>query len=180
MATKIDSLLNAFERALHEPWPTQLSGNERVWFLIFDPAELRRIDLRMGDFEAAAHRTGRRWVPVSVKKCFPEWMAAHEYNEGYFESPEDLIDQLEADFKPYAIQYIIEAMKQAQPDDHTVIALQDVSALFGLIPLSDVLRGVASHLRGRMLVFFPGEYQHNQYRLLDARDGWNYLARPIF
>jgi hypothetical protein len=28
-------------------------------------------------------------------------------------------------------------------------------------------------------VFFPGVYENNNYRLLDARDGWNYLAVPI-
>ncbi|RIV27355.1 DUF1788 domain-containing protein [Fibrisoma montanum] len=179
MATKIDALLATFENALCEPWPTLLSGSERIWFLVFDPAELRRVELRMGDFEAAARRANRRWIPVSLKPFFPEWMTAHEYREGYFESPEDLIDQLEADFKPYVVQRLTEAIQQAQPDNHTLIVLQDVSALFGLIPLSDVLRSVTTGIQGRMLVFFPGEYQHNQYRLLDARDGWNYLARPI-
>jgi hypothetical protein len=34
-------------------------------------------------------------------------------------------------------------------------------------------------IRGRVVVFFPGEYENNNYRLLDARDGWNYLAVPI-
>jgi len=29
------------------------------------------------------------------------------------------------------------------------------------------------------LVFFPGERDGSNYRLLDARDGWNYLATPI-
>ena len=28
-------------------------------------------------------------------------------------------------------------------------------------------------------IFFPGQYEQNNYRLLDARDGWNYLAVPI-
>jgi len=28
-------------------------------------------------------------------------------------------------------------------------------------------------------VFFPGEHEGNSYRLLDARDGWNYLAVPL-
>jgi hypothetical protein len=26
---------------------------------------------------------------------------------------------------------------------------------------------------------FPGQFERNNYRLLDARDGWNYLAVPI-
>jgi hypothetical protein len=30
-----------------------------------------------------------------------------------------------------------------------------------------------------LLVFFPGQFDNNNYRLLDARDGWNYLAVPI-
>ena len=32
---------------------------------------------------------------------------------------------------------------------------------------------------GRLLVFFPGSYENNNYRLLDGYDGWNYLAVPI-
>ena len=32
---------------------------------------------------------------------------------------------------------------------------------------------------GRLLIFFPGSYENNNYRLLDAYDGWNYLAVPI-
>ena len=38
---------------------------------------------------------------------------------------------------------------------------------------------VEGDIQGRLLVFFPGVYEQNNYRLLDARDGWNYLAVPI-
>ena len=38
---------------------------------------------------------------------------------------------------------------------------------------------VEAHIRGRLLVFFPGIYEQDNYRLLDARDGWNYHAVPI-
>jgi hypothetical protein len=38
---------------------------------------------------------------------------------------------------------------------------------------------VADAVPGRLLVLFPGEYENNSYRLLDARDGWSYLAVPI-
>ena len=44
---------------------------------------------------------------------------------------------------------------------------------------SEIVRKVDRDIRGRLLVFFPGQYEHNNYRLLDARDGWNYLAIPI-
>ena len=29
------------------------------------------------------------------------------------------------------------------------------------------------------VVLFPGEYRHNVYRFMDARDGFNYMAVPI-
>jgi histidinol-phosphate phosphatase family protein len=34
-------------------------------------------------------------------------------------------------------------------------------------------------IHGRLLVLFPGTKNENNYRLLDARDGWNYLANGI-
>jgi hypothetical protein len=42
-----------------------------------------------------------------------------------------------------------------------------------------VVAAVANNIPGRLLVFFPGEYDQNNYRLLDARPGWNYQAVPI-
>ena len=30
-----------------------------------------------------------------------------------------------------------------------------------------------------LVVFFPGQKDDNNYRLLDARDGWNYMAVGI-
>ena len=45
--------------------------------------------------------------------------------------------------------------------------------------VSALLNAVNDAIAGRLLVFFPGEHEGNSYRLLDARDGWNYLATPI-
>jgi len=44
---------------------------------------------------------------------------------------------------------------------------------------AEILPMVEGHIRGRFLVFFPGVYEQDNYRLLDARDGWNYHAVPI-
>ena len=44
---------------------------------------------------------------------------------------------------------------------------------------TEILPLVEAHIRGRLLVFFPGVYEQDNYRLLDARDGWNYHAVPI-
>ena len=179
MASKIDQLLSAYEVVVNEPWSTSLSGQERVWFLVYDPAEQRKIDLRIGDFEMATQKAGKRWITVSLKKCFPTWMANHDYKEEYFNDPETLVDQLEAEFKQFAINFLIDEMKRQGTDDNTLIAIRDISSLFGFNRMSDILNGCANAFKGRMLIFFPGEYDKNHYRLLDARDGWSYLARPI-
>ena len=179
MANEIDDLLNAYEKVVNEPWSLGLSGQERIWFLVYAPEKQRKVDFRLDDFETVTKKAGKKWVSVSFKKCFPSWMAAHEYKEGYFADPGSLVDQLESEFKNYAIEYIQAELQNYSVDDNTLIAFRDVSSLFGFARLSDVLNTISNLVKGRMLIFFPGEFDKNQFRLLDARDGWSYLARPI-
>jgi hypothetical protein len=179
MISKTDQLLAAYEKVVNEPWATALSGQEKIWFLVYDPAEQRKVDLRLSDFETATLSVEKKWFDISLKSCFPIWMANHDYKTEYFEDPDALIDQLETDFKPFVVDFIVNRMIESNCDENTLVALKDISSLFGYIRMSDVLNGCASAINGRMLIFFPGEYDKNQYRLLDARDGWSYLARPI-
>lgn len=179
MATRIDALIEAFEKVVNEPWSSALSGQERIWFLVYDPAEQRKIDFRSGDFETTAIKAGKKWKSISLKDCFPFWMASHEYKEDYFTSPEYIVDQLEAEFIPYAIQFLKTELNKIEQDEETLIALKDVSSLFGFTRLSEMLKSCDKEIKGRLLIFFPGEFERNHYRLLDARDGWDYLARPI-
>ena len=179
MATRIESLIEAYIKVVKEPWASTLSGQERIWFLVYDPAEQRKIDLHIGEFETAAIRAGKKWKTISLKQCFPSWMASHEYKVDYFINPEYIVDQLEAAFIPYAIQFLKNELTKIDPDEHTIIALKDVSALFGFARLSEILKSCDKYFKGRLLIFFPGEFEQNHYRLLDARDGWDYLARPI-
>lgn len=179
MPTRIELLIEAFTKVVDEPWSSALSGQERIWFLVYDPAEQRKIDLNLGEFETAAIKAGKKWRSISVKQCFPSWMANHEYKEDYFSNPQYIVDQLEAEFIPFAIQFLKNELTKIQQDDDTLIALKDVSALFGFARLSEILKSCDKDFKGRLLIFFPGEFEHNHYRLLDARDGWDYLARPI-
>jgi hypothetical protein len=106
-------------------------------------------------------------------------MANHEYKEDYFSNPEYIVDQLEAEFIPFAIQFLKNELNQIKQDEDTLIALKDVSALFGFARLSEILKSCDMNFKGRLLIFFPGEFENYHYRLLDARDGRDYLARPI-
>ena len=49
----------------------------------------------------------------------------------------------------------------------------------GFLRVSELIQSVEPSIRGRLVVFFPGTKNDNNYRLLDARDGWSYLAQPI-
>jgi len=64
-------------------------------------------------------------------------------------------------------------------DKETVLAVLGVGSLFGVTYLSGVIAEVEESIPGRLLVFFPGEYERNVYRFMDARDGFNYMAVPI-
>lgn len=179
MANNVDSLIHAYDKVVSGKWEETLSAQERIWFLVYDPDSQRKVDFRLIDFENTTKKGGKKWVNISLKDCFPKWMVSHEYRDEYFLEPDSLIDQLEFDFKAFAIENIKQKIRKHQIDNETVIALTDVASLFGFARLSDILNHIASEVKGRLLVFFPGEFEKNQFRLLNARDGWSYLARPI-
>ena len=63
-----------------------------------------------------------------------------------------------------------------------VVALLGAGTLFGLgdaLKVSALINAVNDAIVGRMLVFFPGDVENNNFRLLDARDGWDYMAVVI-
>ena len=85
--------------------------------------------------------------------------------------------KLHGEFKPHVAQRLRDRLKHA--DENTVLALQGVASLYGFLRVSELIHEVEQAILGRLLVFFPGTKDGNNYRLLDARDGWNYLANGI-
>lgn len=108
--------------------------------------------------------------------AFEEWMADHEYREGYFTQPEFIGPALD-DFLASLSGSLKQVLQEA--DDNAVVAVLGAGALFGITHVSSLIERVAAGIRGRLLLFFPGSREGPNYRLLDARDGWNYLAIPI-
>ncbi len=64
-------------------------------------------------------------------------------------------------------------------DEGSVVTITGLASLFDYMRLSSLIERVEDSVRGRLLVLFPGEYQGNIYRFMDARDGFNYMAVPI-
>jgi hypothetical protein len=177
MAT-IEPLLKSYEQFVRLPWQTDLAGAQRVWMAVYDQGDERRLRARLGAFENVTVGAGHGWHSCDLTDLFARWMSAQEYRESYFESPEDLEMALD-DFGQNVIGVVREALTAPGLDERSVVAIHGLASLFGLVRASKVIDDVASSIRGRMLVFFPGEQENNNFRLLDARDGWNYLAIPI-
>ena len=111
--------------------------------------------------------------------AFAEWMARDEYREDYFAEPGDLQLKLDAEFPGHVAGRIRERLASPDATEASVVAVFGVGAVFGFARISQILGMVEGDIRGRLVIFFPGQYERNNYRLLDARDGWNYLAVPI-
>jgi hypothetical protein len=176
MSSRVARLVQNFERHASIPWPTNVAGPQRIWFAVYDKNDERRVRARIGEFGLACGRAGHGWCLVDLTDAFPEWLAGHKYRDRYFAKPEALEVTLDV-FLAHAATRVREALKIA--DEDTVVALVGVGALFPFAKTSALVKQVQEDVRGRLLVFFPGTHENNVYRLLDARDGWNYMAVPI-
>jgi hypothetical protein len=169
-------LVRSYEAFAGIPWPRHLAGAQRVWFAIYDKSDERRLRARLEEFELSTKKSGHRWQLEDLTDAFPAWLSAEEYRDDYFASPSALKPALSA-FRAALVARLRALIDQANTE--TIVAVLGVGSLFGFTKVSDLIHEVESSIKGRLLVFFPGEYEGNNFRLLDARDGWNYLAVPI-
>lgn len=177
--SRLDRLVTEFETVAVRPWIPTLAGPQRVWMVVYDEADERRLRVRLGEFAHAAQKAGHAMRWCDLTSAFGEWMAAHELRSEYFEYPEDLLvdkGPLVA-FREYAAERLRQALAQAS--DEEIVGVTGVGALLGLARVSEVVEATHGDIKGRLAVFFPGTRSGNVYRLLDAREGWNYLALPI-
>ncbi|CDM25191.1 hypothetical protein BN940_13711 [Castellaniella defragrans 65Phen] len=183
MSSKINKLANAWRNQLTVPWQAGLAAIQRVIFAVYDKTDELRLRASLGEFELITQQAGKDWLLLDVTDAFPRWMAAQEYRNAYFESPEDLAGYPSGEITEFTADLTaqLNTQIQAQATADTVVALLGVGTLFGLARVSTLVEGIKESVPGRLLVFFPGEHhpETHAYRLLDARDGWNYLAMPL-
>jgi hypothetical protein len=180
--SRIETLKRNYQRVCGLPWDRSVAGAQRVWIAVYDKEDERRLRLRLGMFEEATLATGHRWHHCDLTDAFADWLCRPDnarFAERYFVSPKHLDDAPLARFRDNVAGTIVDAMQTLDRPDDTVVATTGVASLFGFTRISQVLPQVEPHVRGRLLVFFPGVYENYNSRLLDARDGWNYLAVPI-
>jgi hypothetical protein len=176
---RIEELAARYRSHIGAPWQRNLAGDQKTIFVVYPKTDERKLRVRLESFEMATTSTGHLWRQLDLTDTFARWMANLNYRDGYFEEPETLTMKLRGDFLPYVAMRFREALTAEGADENTVVAVLGVACLFGFTRVSLVLKEVVKDIRGRLVVFFPGEYEDNNYRLLDARDGWSYLAVPI-
>jgi len=176
--SKIDDLLFAYRKHMSLPWSDLLSPQEKVWFCIYDPSQERRLRKQMEAFALATQEAGHDWIPIDITFLFERFLASNEYREKYYKRP-DLMRFEEKNFLKFLSANIKEQAEKSNAS--SVIAISGIGVLFGITRVSKVMEGIVRSMPipGRLLVFFPGGRDERNYRLLNARDGWNYLATPI-
>ena len=172
----VEDLIDRYRRFVKLPWSDNVSGAEKVWILVYPPRDERRIRARFTELEIATKEAGHAWHLVDLTDEFARWMANQEYRDSYFQNPEDMSMAL-ARFGDHLRSVLQESL--GETDGNAVMAVMGLGSLYGLYSVSELIESVNDQIEGRLLAIFPGVREGNNYRLLDAKDGWNYLAIPI-
>lgn len=178
MSNKLKRLADNFSSHIQVPWRNDAAALQRVIFCVYDEADELRLRARIDEFELATKEARREWHLFDLTNTFAEWLSTQRYAESYFKKPEFIATVLPK-YQKHIVTSFEKFLADNQADENAVVALQGVGSLFGLTKVKGVVDQLAPKVRGRLVVFFPGSYENNNYRLLDAYDGWGYLAVPI-
>lgn len=175
---RIDRLQAAYGKHIRVPWRDDASPEERVIFCVYNETNELILRARLTDFETETTKANHLWLNFDFTDTFALWLSQQRYRESYYRKPDLIAPALES-YSRWLTGQFSEYVEKHQADSNTVVALTGVGALFGILKVRDVISECAPRVKGRLVVFFPGNYENNNYRLLDAYDGWNYLAVPI-
>lgn len=177
--SKTKQLLENYRAHIGIPWQTDRSAQQRVIFCVYPEYTELRLRAMLDEFEIATKQAQHDWSLFDMTDLFPDWMESRKkYVARNFENPTTLLTALPT-FKIFIAEQFEQFCKDRCVGPNDVVAIAGVGSLFGFLKVKEVVDLVAPMVPGRLVVFFPGSYENNNYRLLDAYDGWGYLAIPI-
>jgi hypothetical protein len=176
---KIDELIAAYGRHIGLPWQSSAPGASRVVMVVYPEGIEREIRARLPEFALQTTKADHTWHHIDLTGAFAAWINAHTFREQYFASPRLLDRAALTPFTAHVAGRVHAALDACHGDPTAVVAITGTGSLYGVAHVSEILRMVDHAIPGRVVVFFPGELEQNNYRLLGARDGWNYLAVAI-
>ncbi|MBE9475405.1 MAG: DUF1788 domain-containing protein [Chloroflexi bacterium] len=176
--SKIKQLIQSYSNYIAIPWRSDSAAAQRVIFCVYNEADELPLRANIDEFEIRTKNSGHEWTIFDLTDTFADWLANQRYAKSYFKKPE-LLSTLLPKYLDFITQEFENFLQAEAVNDNTVVALKGVGSLFGFIKVKEVVDKFAPLVKGRLLVFFPGSYENNNYRLLDGYDGWNYLAVSI-
>lgn len=176
--SRVRRLISSYSTFIAIPWRDDAASAQRVIFCVYNENDELKIRAGIDEFEIATRQTGHDWLVVDLTDTFADWLSGQRYAKKYYEKPH-LLTTLLPKYLETIVQQFRQMLTEKNAGSNTVVALKGVGSLFGFLKVKDVVDKLAPLVSGRLLVFFPGTYGNNNYRLLDGYDGWNYLAVPI-
>lgn len=175
---RIRRLLDSYAKFIAVPWRDDAAAAQRVIFCVYNENDELRLRARVEEFGLSTHQAGHEWSVFDLTDTFADWLSGQRYAESYFQKP-DLLSTLLPKYLTYMAHQFSIFLDEKGVDNNSVVALKGVGSLFGLLKVKLVVDKLAPLVKGRLVVFFPGTFENNNYRLLDGYDGWNYLAVAI-
>jgi hypothetical protein len=176
----IGRLAKAYERYISLPWQIDAAAAKRVVFCVYDPDDERTLRAMMGEFELTTKESKHGWCLFDITDTFPKWLSGDEYAASYFEDPDNLHDSfLKKSYMEFIKDNLAAILQEKSIGENDVVAIMGVGSLFGFLMVREVAEELSKLFSGKLVVFFPGTHLKDNYRLLDAYDGPNYLAVPI-
>ncbi len=176
--SRIKLLLRSYGRYISLPWRADAAAPQRVIFCVYNENEERSLRAKVDEFEIVTREADHEWAVFDLTDTFADWLSSQRYAASYFRKPHLLPPLLPKYLVFIADRFQSFLLENSIGADH-VVALKGTGSLFGLLKVKEVVDKLAPMVKGRLLVFFPGSCEKNNYRLLDGYDGWNYLAVPI-
>lgn len=176
--SRVKRLIQSYGTYIAVPWRGDAAAAQRVIFCVYNETEERWLRAKVDEFEIVTRQAGHDWAVFDLTDAFSTWFASQRYAKSYFQTP-NLLSTLFPKYLTFITDEFATFLEKNKIGEDSVVALKGVGSLFGFLKVKEVVDKLAPTVKGRLLVFFPGSFENNNYRLLDGYDGWNYLAVPI-
>ena len=176
--SKVRNLVKAYGEFISLPWQEEMAASQRVIMCVYDEQDELKLRAIKEEFSIVTTHAQHEWLEYDLTNLFPRWMLTNPNAEKCFLKP-NLFPSIIHTFKKFIVDDFKEFLESHSPGRNHVVALTGIGSLFGFLKVKNLLDDISKLVPGRLIVFFPGSYENNNYRLLDAYDGWNYLAVPI-
>lgn len=176
--SRVKRMIQSYSKYISIPWRDDAAAAQRVIFCVYNETEERWLRAKVDEFEIVTRQAGHEWGMFDMTDTFAIWLASQKYAKSYFQKPL-LLSSLLPKYLAFISDEFETFLQKHEIGPDSVVAIKGVGSLFGFLKVKEVVDKLAPMVKGRLLVFFPGSYENNNYRLLDGYDGWNYLAVPI-